>query len=59
MSVAFVHKSVLAVVTFALLLSGSAIGQQYHRTDLTASASSVSPSTPKSIPTPIWLTPGD
>ena len=32
MSVAVVRKSALAVVTFALLLSGSAIAQQYHRT---------------------------
>ena len=39
-------------MTFALVLSGSAIAQQYHRTDLTASASSVSPSTPKINPDP-------
>ena len=45
MSVAVVHKMALAVVGFALLLSGSASAQQYHRTDLTANASSVSPST--------------
>ena len=52
MSVAIVRKSVLAVVVFALSLSGSAIAQQYHRTDLTANASSVSPSTPKINPDP-------
>jgi hypothetical protein len=46
MSVTVVRKSALAVVPFALLLSGSAIAQQYHRTDLTANASSVFPSTP-------------
>ena len=45
MSVAVVRKMALPVVTFALLLSGSAVAQQYHRTDLTANASSVSPST--------------
>jgi uncharacterized protein (TIGR03118 family) len=45
MSVAVVREMALAVVTFALLLSGSAVAQQYHRTDLTANASSVSPST--------------
>jgi hypothetical protein len=59
MSVAIVGKRVLVVVASAWLLSGSAIAQQYHRTDLTANASSVSPSTPKIIPTPIWSTPGD
>jgi uncharacterized protein (TIGR03118 family) len=46
MSVSVVRESALAVVIFALLLSGSANAQQYHRTDLTANASSVSPSTP-------------
>jgi hypothetical protein len=45
MSVAVVREMALAVVTFALLLTGSAIAQQYHRTDLTANASSVSSST--------------
>ena len=45
MSVIAAREMVLAFVTFALLLSGSAFAQQYHRTDLTANASSVSPST--------------
>jgi uncharacterized protein (TIGR03118 family) len=52
MSVAIVGKRVLVVVASAWLLSGSAIAQQYHRTDLTANASSVSPSTPKINPDP-------
>lgn len=45
MSVAVVREMALAIVTFALLFSSSAVAQQYHRTDLTANASSVSPST--------------
>jgi hypothetical protein len=45
MSVIAAREMALAFVTFALLLSGSAVAQQYHRTDLTANASSVSPST--------------
>ena len=40
-----VRRVALPVMTFALLLSGSAFAQHYHRTDLTANASSVSPST--------------
>ena len=41
-----VRRVVLPVALFALLLPGSALAQQYHRTDLTADSSAASATAP-------------
>ncbi len=51
-SIDIAPKSVLAVLTWMLLLTGPAIAQKYHRTDLTANMSSVSPNTLKIVVDP-------
>ncbi len=46
MRISVIRRAVLPVAAFALLLPGSALAQQYHRTDLTADSSAASSTAP-------------